>query len=123
MFGFRVLADHHLTELYKQYYLLFWYTSASILATLIFLREGTRPFRREILIGGVMGLSNILGLLSTATTLGCGLPGIVVFPVTTGGNLFLVAAFGVLWYKEKIGKYGYAGITVGIIGMILLSLP
>jgi len=49
-------------------------------------------------------------------------PGYIVFPVTTGGNLFLVAAAGVLLFKERMGPYGIAGILTGILSLILLSL-
>ena len=44
------------------------------------------------------------------------------FPITTGGNLFVVAAGGVLIYKERIGRYGIAGIAVGVLSLVLLSL-
>ena len=123
IFGFRVLAGHHLTDRYKNQYLITWYSVACIIALLIFLKARTWPLRREFVIGGVMGLSSIVGLLSMATALGYGMPGLVVFPVATGGNLFLVAAFGILWYKEKVGRYGLAGILVGIIAITILSFP
>jgi multidrug transporter EmrE-like cation transporter len=42
--------------------------------------------------------------------------------MTTGGNLFLVAAAGVFFFREKIGPYGIAGIVVGIVSLTLLSL-
>ncbi|MDA2930922.1 hypothetical protein MYX84_13425 [Acidobacteria bacterium AH-259-O06] len=123
VFGFRVLADHQLTEQYKNQYLIIWYAFACIVATAIFLRSNTWPLRREIIIGGIMGVSSIVGLLSMATALGYGMAGLVVFPVTIGGSLFWVAAFGITWYKEKVGRYGYIGIIVGIIAVIVLSLP
>ena len=49
-------------------------------------------------------------------------PGYIVFPITTGGNLFMVAAAGVLLFREKIGPYGLAGILIGILSIVLLSI-
>jgi multidrug transporter EmrE-like cation transporter len=49
-------------------------------------------------------------------------PGYIVFPMTTGGNLFLVAAAGVFLFRERVGAYGIAGILTGIVSLILLSL-
>jgi hypothetical protein len=40
-------------------------------------------------------------------------PGYVVFPMTTGGNLFLVAVAGIFIFREKVGPYGIAGILTG----------
>jgi drug/metabolite transporter (DMT)-like permease len=51
-----------------------------------------------------------------------GVPGYIVFPVTTGGNLFLVAAAGVFLFRERIGRYGVAGIVAGVLALVLLSL-
>ena len=34
----------------------------------------------------------------------------------------MVAAGGVLIYKERIGRYGIAGIAVGVLSLVLLSL-
>jgi multidrug transporter EmrE-like cation transporter len=62
------------------------------------------------------------GQLFSLLTLERNVPGYVVFPMTTGGNLFLVAAAGVLLFREKIGPYGMAGILTGIASLVLLSL-
>ena len=45
-----------------------------------------------------------------------------MFPITTGGNLFVVAAAGVFLFREKIGPYGIAGIVTGVLSIILLSI-
>jgi multidrug transporter EmrE-like cation transporter len=49
------------------------------------------------------------------------MPGYIAFPLTTGGSLFLVATAGILLFKEKVGPYGIAGLTLGIIALVTLS--
>ena len=46
----------------------------------------------------------------------------MVFPITTGGSLFLVASAGLLLFKEKVGPYGIAGMVLGIAALVGLSL-
>jgi multidrug transporter EmrE-like cation transporter len=79
--------------------------------------------RREILLGAAMGACSLGGQGFTALALASQVPGHVVFPITTGGSLFLVAAAGVLIFKEKVGSYGVAGIILGITSLVLLSIP
>jgi multidrug transporter EmrE-like cation transporter len=62
------------------------------------------------------------GQLFSLLALERNVPGYVVFPMTTGGNLFLVAAAGVFLFRERVGGYGIAGILTGILSLILLSL-
>jgi hypothetical protein len=42
---------------------------------------------------------------TTAVQEGRGAWGHVVFPATTGDNLFLLAAAGVLFFREKLGPF------------------
>jgi multidrug transporter EmrE-like cation transporter len=69
-----------------------------------------------------IGMGSFGGQLFSLMALEKGVPGYIVFPITTGGNLFLVAAAGVLLFREKIGKYGVAGILIGVLSLVLLSL-
>lgn len=57
-----------------------------------------------------------------ALALGYDVPGHIVFPVATGGSLFLVLAAGVILFKEKVGGYGVAGIVLGIASLVILSV-
>jgi drug/metabolite transporter (DMT)-like permease len=36
--------------------------------------------------------------------------------------LFVVAAVGVLFFRERVGKFGAAGIVVGILALVILSV-
>jgi multidrug transporter EmrE-like cation transporter len=68
------------------------------------------------------GAGSFGGQLFSVLALEQKVPGYTVFPITTGGNLFLVAAGGVFLFRERIGVYGIAGIVTGIASLVLLSM-
>jgi hypothetical protein len=39
----------------------------------------------------------------------------------SGGSLFVVAAAGILIFRERVGAYGIAGIAMGILSLVMLS--
>ncbi len=121
-FGLKMLAEKGLSETYHYQYLLWWYAGGLALALAVFLASRTRLYGREIAFGFAIGLGSFGGQLFSSMALEQGVPGHIVFPATTGGNLFLVAAAGLLFFREKLGPYGIAGILTGITSLVLLSL-
>jgi drug/metabolite transporter (DMT)-like permease len=121
-FGLKMLAERGLAENYHFHYLLWWYAGGLLLALTAFALTRSRPYQREVLIAAVMGLGSFGGQLFSSLALEAKVPGHIVFPATTGGNLFLVAAAGILLFREKVGPYGIAGILTGIVSLVLLSL-
>lgn len=119
-FGLKILSERNLAE-YQPRYLVYWYLGGAVFGALAFLRESRTVERREVALGAVMGVCSLCGQSFTGLALATGLPGHVVFPLTTGGSLFLVAAAGVFLFKEKVGGYGIAGIVLGIVSLIMLS--
>lgn len=120
-FGLKVLSAGNLAQ-YQPQYLLYWYLGGAAFAALAFFRVARTVEYREVMLGAVMGLCSLCGQSFTGLALANGLPGHVVFPLTTGGSLFLVAAAGILLFKEKVGGYGVAGIVLGIVSLIMLSV-
>lgn len=121
-FGLKVMNEQGYSSFQSQY-LVYWYLGGAIFGVAAFL-GGQREVRaREVALGAVMGLCSLGGQTFTGMSLASGLPGHVVFPITTGGSLFLVAASGIFIFKERVGRYGAAGITLGILALIMLSLP
>ena len=120
-FGLKVMAEKGLLQQYHFQYLLWWYAGSGILSAIAFMREGGTLAVREVAIAFGIGAASFGGQLFSLLALERGVPGYIVFPITTGGNLFVVAAGGVLLYKEKIGRYGIAGIVVGMLSLVLLS--
>ena len=119
-FGLRVLEDRGLLEPYRLPYLGFWFTGGLILAGAAYLRRPTRFSGAELLLGTAMAASSFGGQLGTALALAT-VPGHIAFAVTTGGNLFIVAAAGILIFRERVGGYGLAGIALGIGSLLLLG--
>ena len=134
-FGLKVLAERGLAEHHEQQYLLYWYTGALAFALAAYLFPSpsdpqsdpdapSRPAltRSEILLGAGMGVCSLTGQAFTGMALANQAPGHIVFPITTGGSLFLVAAAGIFLFKERVGKYGAAGIVIGVLALVILSV-
>jgi drug/metabolite transporter (DMT)-like permease len=121
-FGLKILSEQGLAARYQAQYLLYWYLGAFVFAIAAILRDRLRPYGREIWLGALMGGCSLLGQAFTGLALSHGVPGHVAFPITTGGSLFLVAAAGLLLFREKVGAYGIAGMALGIAALVALSI-
>ena len=121
-FGLKVLTEMGLASAYQSQYLLYWYLGGFVFAVAALLRSGLRPRGSEVVLGVLMGACSLLGQSFTGLALTNGMPGHVVFPITTGGSLFLVASAGLVIFKERVGPYGLAGMVLGIAALVGLSL-
>ncbi|HVT93382.1 MAG TPA: hypothetical protein VHD76_11105 [Bryobacteraceae bacterium] len=119
-FGLKILSERGLAGFQPQY-LVYWYLAGAVFGALAFFRVSRRVYRREVCLGALMGLCSLGGQTFTGLALDRGLPGHIVFPLTTGGSLFLVAAAGIVLFKERVGGYGVAGLVLGIVSLITLS--
>jgi hypothetical protein len=121
-FGLKIMAEKGISDRYHYQYLLLWYAGGLAFALAVFLAGKSRFRVLEVIMAFGLGVGSFGGQLLSLLALEQGVPGYIVFPVTTGGNLFLVAAAGVLIFREKIGPYGKAGILTGVLSLVLLSL-
>lgn len=121
-FGLKIMAEKGLSEPYHYQYLLLWYLGGLLFGLGWFLAIRGKFQSPEFLMSFGIAMGSFGGQLFSLLALERNVPGYVVFPMTTGGNLFLVAAAGVLLFREKIGPYGIAGILTGIASLVLLSL-
>ena len=85
--------------------------------------SGAKISRSAALVGAAMGAASVSGHASMGMALAHGVPGNVVFPIAVGANLFIVAAGGFLWFRERLGPYGKAGVAIGLLTAVLLALP
>ncbi len=120
-FGLKILTERNLSAFQPQY-LVYWYLGGAVFGLIAFLKTSRHVEPREIALGAGMGLCSLCGQTFTGLALSSGVPGHVAFPLTTGGSLFLVAAAGILLFRERVGPYGVAGIVLGIVSLILLSI-
>lgn len=121
-FGLKIMAEKGLSEQYHYQYLLLWYLGGLLFGLGSFLVTRGNFQSREFLMSFGIAVGSFGGQLFSLLALERHVPGYVVFPMTTGGNLVLVAASGVLLFREKIGPYGIAGILTGIASLVFLSL-
>lgn len=121
-FGLKILTEMGMASTYQAQYLLYWYLGGFVFAAAALIRSGLRPRGGEVALGALMGGCSLLGQSFTGLALSNGVPGHVVFPITTGGSLFLVASAGLLLFKEKVGPNGLAGMVLGIAALVGLSL-
>jgi drug/metabolite transporter (DMT)-like permease len=121
-FGLKIMAEKGLSEQYHYQYLVLWYAGGLLFGLGWFLTTRGRFRMQDILMSFGIALGSFGGQLFSLLALERNVPGYVVFPMTTGGNLFLVAAAGVFLFREKIGPYGIAGILTGVLSLVLLSL-
>jgi multidrug transporter EmrE-like cation transporter len=117
-----VLSERGLSAFQPQY-LVAWYVGGLVFALIALGSGWSRLTRREVVLGAAMGLCSVGGQTFTGFALAREVPGHIVFPVTTGGSLFLVATAGMLIFHEKVGSYGLAGIALGILSLVMLSIP
>jgi drug/metabolite transporter (DMT)-like permease len=120
-FGLKILSERNLAS-YQPQYLVYWYLGGAVFGALAFFRGARHVETREVGLGAAMGLCSLCGQTFTGLALAQGVPGHVAFPLTTGGSLFLVAAAGILLFKERVGAYGVGGIVLGIVSLIMLSV-
>ncbi len=121
-FGLKIMAEKGLSEKYHYQYLLLWYAGGLLFGLAWFLATRGKFQAQEIVMAFGIGCGSFGGQLFSLLALERNVPGYIVFPMTTGGNLFLVAAAGVFFFREKIGPYGIAGVLTGILSLVLLSL-
>jgi multidrug transporter EmrE-like cation transporter len=121
--GLKVLSAAGLAERYRYQYLMAWYISGFALSLVFVFRKPAVPYWKEIAIGATMAVCSVAGQACLAMALSSGAPGYVVFPLTSGANIFLVAAAGFLLFRERVGTTGLFGIVFGMLSIVILSLP
>ncbi|HET8549341.1 MAG TPA: hypothetical protein VFL57_15115 [Bryobacteraceae bacterium] len=121
-FGLKVLNERGLAS-WQWQYLIYWYAGGLVFALIALLRNWPGLYSREVALGAAMGLCSLGGQSFTGLALAREVPGHIVFPITTGGSLFVVAAAGIIAFRERVGIYGVAGIVLGIISLVMLSIP
>ena len=127
-FGIRILAGRGLASRYTSAYLFLWYSAGALLLLLIHI--SSRFYRRttlaprpvDIILGIALGTASVTGQTFLGMALGAGLPGSIVYPIALAGGLFIVVGAGFLLFRERVGPYGVAGIALGLVSIVLLSL-
>lgn len=105
------------------------YFSATILAGCLLIFFRCRNIKRSFqmtpsiplsagAIGVILGLFQALNTHATAT-----IDGTLLFPVYNGGVTVLLSLAGVLLFRERLSAVKWIGVGVGILAIVLMSLP
>jgi multidrug transporter EmrE-like cation transporter len=121
-FGLKVLTAWGLSPNIKYPYLTVWYIAGLVCIGAPMLLKGLKGGIKEIGWGAALAALSIGGQLAMANALQAGLPGNVVFPVTIGGSILIVALAGRLYFAEKMHPLSWAGVGIGCLAVILLSV-
>jgi hypothetical protein len=121
-FGLRVLSAWGLPSNSKFPYLTVWYAAGFACIAIPMLLRGIRGELKEAGWGALIAALSIGGQISMANALNSGLPGNIVFPVTIGGSLLVVALAGRLFFAEKMHALSWTGVAIGSLAIVLLSI-
>lgn len=121
-FGLKVLPAWGLSSSITYPYLTIWYAAALVCAAIPMLLRKVRGGRKEIFWGALMAAFSMGGQLAMAAALNRGLPGNIVFSVTIGGSILVVAIAGRLFFGEKMHPLSWTGVTIGGLAVVLLSI-
>jgi multidrug transporter EmrE-like cation transporter len=121
-FGLKVLAAWGLPPAIKFPYLTIWYAAGLLSFGIPLLWRKERGGWKEAGWGALIALLSIGGQLAMANALNAGIAGSVVFPVTIGGSILIVALAGRFFFGERLSSVSWAGVAIGFVSIVLLSM-
>ena len=85
-------------------------------------KEHIRHTAPIFVLGGITGL--IIGFYNRINLILSGtLNSMVYYPIANGGGLLLTVSVSILFFREKLTPKMYVGIGVGLLSILLLSIP
>jgi len=121
-FGLKVIAAWGFPETSKFPYLTIWYAAGFAGVALPALIRRNKISFKELGWGALMAVLSIGGQVATAVALNAGIPGNVVFPVTSGGAILIVALAGHFFFGERLNTMTKVGVLLGVLAVMLLSI-
>jgi hypothetical protein len=122
-FGVAAVGQMEFGSTHTFLYLAIWYSGGFVVATGALLAAGPSLRLREVVVGGVMGVCSSVGWFCIGSAMAHEVPAYLVLPIAIAGSLSVVAAVGVIGFKERLSFYGYAGIVAGVAAIVLLVWP
>jgi drug/metabolite transporter (DMT)-like permease len=121
-FGLKVIAGWGLSKTVTFPYLTVWYGAGLVcLLTSILFKRATAKWQ-DLAWGAVLAALSIGGQVAMGMALDSNVPGNIVFPVTIGGSILVVALAGKWIFGERMDRLSAVGVLVGFLGVVLLSL-
>jgi len=94
--------------------------TAAVASIIVWTVESRRVRWAEWLWGTILGLANILTLITVLKAL-VYLPGTVVFPVMGALGLALTVGYAAVMWQEKPGRLGLIGISIAVVAVVLVN--
>ena len=121
-FGLKVIAGWGLPASAKFPYLTIWFAAGLACIAAPLLISGVRVALKDWGWGALMAALSIGGQVSMAMALDRNVPGHIVFPVAVGGSVLVVALAGRLFFGERMNRVSAAGVALGFLAVVLLSV-
>jgi len=97
------------------------FITAFFVTTLLYYLRRPRLTSDTLKWGALLGTANLGNYLFLVLALAV-LPGLAVYPVIAAGEVGLLAAAGVLLWKEKVGVRSWFGIILAVLALVLIQL-
>lgn len=114
-------AAARLEKINLWFYLFVCFLSGAIAFGLYFFFKKIRLGPSVYYYGTLAAAGSVAGNFFTLRALGK-LPETIVFPVTLAAPVIAAVLLSLLFFREKIKPLGYAGIVIGLAGIVLLTL-
>ena len=121
-FPLKVLQEAGLSDQYRDEYLFYRYLAGFLVAAVILVVKRIGLRRKEIAVGAFLGVSSLLSNLFLSLALAQKIAGYIAFPVVGIGSTLVVMAAGLLIFRERLTRYGYAGVGLGLLALLLVGI-
>lgn len=102
-------------------YLFFFHIFALISAIIFSIKMKKKITKTEFFLGAIVGFTLVVGGISSMKAI-LQIPGIVYFPVSSGGSLLVVTILAHIIWKEKISSRQIAGLILAVFSIVLISM-
>jgi len=90
---------------------------------LVLFAKSDGALRPGLIWGFLTGVGSFTGgYLTLLAIQQAGIPSYVVYPASNGGSNVLVVALSVMFLRERPGRWGWSGMTAGVLALVLLGM-
>ena len=109
------------STLLKDHYLIFTFFMAAVLSLVLTIRSRKKIHFYDILFGVIIGVPNYYSARFLLLALGS-VPAVITYPVYSISTIALIAAAGVLLFREKISKQKAVSLGIIMVSLVCLNL-
>jgi drug/metabolite transporter (DMT)-like permease len=96
------------------------FLAGALLTGLLLLSRGQSPRPAELRFGAGLGLPNFGSGAFLVLALQQ-MRGTIAFPAVNAGTLFLLVLAGLLFWRERAGRSGLAGLALTVVALVLIK--